>query len=329
MKPPPAKYFTQIVANFFTNGVVLLPSDQLFAHKEVDAVAQRELDRSHIYMVCRRPASAFDPLCLQIKDGRLKTNLVWRAEGATKRHPIDRPINNPDGGDIRLGPYPHRELVGFDSGGNQTRSWRAMHDALMVDVPEVRDFEVLYVGQSYGRAGRSAVDRLRSHSTLQRIPGELMYSQLDDEVALFLFPYAPGRLFAKMDPAATAQVQGEEDRARFGNAVDRGLSEKQEIAVIEAGLIRYFQPPYNEKLKDSFPASTHRFLQELYELDLDGCIVEVNTEDVRAPLYSRVRGPGLHHIAQFDFHNPAERLSFFSIIDEEGNYHSYEGGPTF
>ena len=195
----------------------------------------------------------------------------------------------------------------------------------------LRDMEVIYVGQAYGDGSRTALDRLRSHSTLQRILAESAATRPDDEVILLLFKYEPATLFTHMDGITNDGITGAGDHEHFMSLVDNPLSERQEISLAEAGLIRYFAPHYNEVYKTSFPSEGQKLLDECYRLDFAGLIVEIDTEDVGLRLWSPATpGKGRHHIAKFDLHDPTTRRSFFSLVDTKGRYALMnKSGPTF
>lgn len=121
------------------------------------------------------------------------------------------------------------------------------------------------------------------------------------------------------DGRAKSPIKGERDEARFVSILENPLTQHQQICLAEAGLIRYFQPEYNEIYKESFPASDLKILSECYSLDFSALAVEINTEELRFNLYSkRVRAKN-HHIANFDLINPSERLSFFSLEGQSEN----------
>lgn len=61
-------------------------------------------------------------------------------------------------------------------------------------LPTDTDLRVMYVGQGIGRKGtRTAVDRLRAHSTLQRILAEMSTYFPSSEVLLLLYRFEHGR----------------------------------------------------------------------------------------------------------------------------------------
>src|ERR1700731_1186370 len=56
--------------------------------------------------------------------------------------------------------------------------------------PELANLEVIYVGQAYGESGaRSAIDRLKAHSTLQKVLADQQHVSWWMEAALLLFVF--------------------------------------------------------------------------------------------------------------------------------------------
>ena len=330
---PPRKYITELALNLHTSTVIMIPPDQL--HRKADGPPgfAEAASECHIYLICRRPRLSFDPHTFRPGTKISEGHFVRRVDGNEQRIAFRMKTGAPDGGRVEVGPYPHRELIGFNAQGEPERSFPATILVQWTSVSDdtVRDFEVVYVGQDFGDGTRSALDRLRSHSTLQQILAELSASKPDDEVMLFLFKYQPAQFLASIDGITKSGISGEADTEHFLNVMDNSLSEKQEIAIAEAGLIRYFAPEYNEKYKSSFPDEQHKILEDCYKLDFSGLVVEINTEDIRAPLWSpSTKGKGLHHIASFDLHDLAIRRSFFSLVDKNGKYALMnDSGPVF
>lgn len=102
------------------------------------------------------------------------------------------------------------------------------------------------------------------------------------------------------------------------SVVDNPLSEHQQICLAEVGLIRYFQPPYNEIYKETFPASDQKILDDCYKIDFSGLIVEIDTSELQLLLHSSTASAAEHHLAQFDLNDPTVRRSFFTFVDEKG-----------
>ncbi len=132
------------------------------------------------------------------------------------------------------------------------------------------------------------------------------------EHVIVMFSYAlPGKVLLKMVPAGHAHNEGDADTSRAVSIVQEPLDDGQLISVVEASLIRYFQPEYNTVYKGSYPRSGTAHLKDAYRMDLAAVVVEIDTADIHIALRSAAVQPNSHHIAQFDLHDRDERLSFF------------------
>jgi hypothetical protein len=298
--------------------IVVTPSD-LVAGGEMDQVSAKVADHCHIYLICRRPACSYDPDKFKFDGKRLSGTLVYKVGGKSHDVPFDIPFELLDGAtSVKLASYPHRVVETFLPSGELARHLpasmlafaRAKDDAL-------RHLEVLYVGQAYAEGRRSAFDRLKSHSTLQKILADVVHKTPDDEILLLTFEYVPYRVITWMDGIDKKAIRDESDHKRFISILDNPLTEHQQICLVEAALIRYFTPPYNEIYKDSFPAADQKILSNCYELDFSALVVEINTDELQMQLYSRAVAATYHHIAKFNLINPKLRRSFFTFLKED------------
>jgi hypothetical protein len=185
-------------------------------------------------------------------------------------------------------------------------------------VGELGRFEVLYIGQAYADGKRSAFDRLKSHSTLQKILADVAYNSPDDEVFILTFEYDGYNVFTTMDGKAKGTINDHRDGDRFFSILKNHLTKHQQVCLTEAGLIRYFSPKYNEIYKTNFPSEKHKILSECYQLDFSGLIVEINTDELLFQLFSETVPPKYHHLSQFNLLDEEERLGFFHYTLEEG-----------
>jgi hypothetical protein len=320
MALPPRKYFSEVTLGLNTRNAMIIPPDQLMSGKELPVGTADVLADCHIYLICRRPGLSFAPddfrYGLPVSEGAF----VRKVAGKEERHPFRFALRNNAGGAVEVGPYPHREIIGYDKDGKEDAFWPTLI-SFKSDVEDrtINDLEVLYVGQAFGDGNRTAFQRLQNHKTLQKILADIHAHQPDDEVLLLLFEYEAAKAFVHMDGRRNdAEIAGDEDTAHLRNVLDNPLSTKEEISIAEAGLIWYFKPKYNEKLKNSYPHDELKLLESLYDLDFNGLVVEINTEEFPLRIWSEDRAPGHHHIAQFDLHDPELRRTFFSLVDDAG-----------
>lgn len=173
-------------------------------------------------------------------------------------------------------------------------------------------------GQAYADGRRTAFDLLKRHSTLQKFLADTHYKYPDDEISVFTFEYAPYQLLAMFDGIDQKAIRDERDTSRLESILETPLTMHQQICLAEAGLIRYFQPSYNEIYKDSFPASNQKILNSCLQLDFSALIVEIDTEEQRIELFSNAVAPSEHHMVKFDLIDAPMRRSFFTFVGRDG-----------
>jgi hypothetical protein len=181
------------------------------------------------------------------------------------------------------------------------------------------DFEILYIGQSYGVEGaRTAPDRLVSHSTLQGIYSEAIINNPDNEIWIALASFEQINLMMFDGRTKFTDEEKDNDRSRFINIYDKlnyeGINEQQKINFTEAALIKYFQPPYNKIYKDSFPNPAHKTYSECYDLDINSICIELQTSDiVNCMFFSEFVNKTPIHMKDFQLHSTEERRSMFDF----------------
>ena len=316
------KFLSEFAVNLYSARWFVVTPNQIAADLEMPDDEAAEVSRHcHIYLICRRPASFFDPGDFQFDGQHVGGHLIYKIAGAPKRIEFQIPFQLADDAvRVELSPYPHREFHAINASGEVVRyvPAHAISLAGIVREQELQRLEVLYVGQAYAEGNRTAIDRLKSHSTLQRILADTHYEMPDDEILLLAFEYAPYRVISSFDGIDKKAIDDERDTKRFISILENPLSTAQQICLTEAGLIRYFRPRYNVVYKESFPASDQALLNECYEFDFSALIVEIGTEELQLPLYSASVAASEHHIAQFDLVDSKKRRSFFTFVDREG-----------
>lgn len=300
-------------------------ASQLMSDNTLGLEEAKLAENCHIYLVCERPAVNFDPTDFKFENGSISGSLVYKKDGQEHKEPFENPFPLKDGAvRVALSPYPHREIETFDASGKSIRYLPAnfvsfgQHRYSLDHV--FRQLKVLYVGQSFAGGKRSAFVRLRSHSTLQKILAEAAYQRPDSEIMVLAVEYLPYRILTIFDGRNVDVESGQADEDRFFQVHNKKIKQSQQISLIEAALIKYFQPEYNKTYKKKFPSREMKILAECYELDFSSLVVELNTDAINFLAYSDAAAPNTHHTVNVKLDNVDERKSFFRFIDSTNEF---------
>lgn len=328
MKKPQRKFLSEFAVNLFTSRWLLIPSNQITSDGVMPSDAADVSKNCHIYLICERPALSFEKSSFAYDGEKLTGNLIHRIEGVEHKTPFEQefPLLD-DAVELRLSNYPHREVQTFNSQGECVRYLPASAISFKQHPQNLdhlfRKLKVLYVGQAFGGGNRTAIDRLRSHSTLQKILAETYYDSPDSEIMVLTIEYEPYRVITSMDGRAREAIKDERDGKRFISIIDNPLKQGQQISLAEAALIRYFQPKYNKIYKKKFPSRELKVLAKCYEYDFSALVVEINTDELHLALHSDTVRPAMHHIANIDLVDHEQRAGFFQMAIGDGVNVSY------
>lgn len=317
------KYLSEFAVNLCSARWLMISASQLMTGGTMREEEREIADSSHIYIISKSPVICFSKDSFKYENGIVSGHINYRVEGEIREKEFSFEFPLLDGAvGLKLSKYPHRELITYDADGKELRfvpaSLLSMASQWHLNNKELSDLEVLYVGQAYGDGNRTAFDRLKSHSTLQKILAQEQYDSPDSEIQILTFEYAQYRVLSQIDGRAKNVISDYRDIGRFRNILKTHLTEHQQICLTEAGLIRYFQPKYNAIYKDNFPSDKHKILSSCYDLDFSGLVVEINTEELGLCLYSDRVPAKSHHICQIDILDPKERWGFFHFSNGDG-----------
>ncbi|QCT31916.1 hypothetical protein D1120_02420 [Bacillus velezensis] len=182
---------------------------------------------------------------------------------------------------------------------------------------EKLDTEIIYIGQSYGKNGeRTALERLKSHSTLQRIQSELLFEGGERDLAILLLEFTP-RLLSSFDGRSKSYEKSSEDDLKHLHAVMESPPlrlNKQVVNITEAALINYFKPYYNDIFKDNFPDVQHKGYRQYYDLDYNAVSIELDPDAIDLRLYSKEKNYQPFSSIKYDLHPENIRKSMFDIF---------------
>ena len=308
---------------------------QFLQQTELDFFAQNQTTFTeetpcHIYFILKRPRLSLEKDYF-VEDKNF-VELKYYIHVQDKKY--ERLLRIPKSSDLKqlrlICEYPYDTFKITDNGENNANfKLAAILDILHPNnyPPEpLLDYEVLYIGQAFGADGkRTAIDRLGSHSTLQKIYSEAMQRNPDSEIWLMLGYFEELR-FGAMNGNIIMPPGNEEENikrfAHFMNPSSSKFSEDQKINFTEAALIQTFRPRYNKEFNGTFPNPNHSSYQECYELGVNGIVVELDTTNVARWLYSdhlkrRPEGQiGLPYWQHGEFHFTTDKDRFKMFNNE-------------
>lgn len=326
------KKISEIALSFYSSGIMLLHAKDI---KEVDQQSPELValaKECHIYLIVKRPRLSYVPGSIVIGEGTTIGRMRYTIKGVPREFEFHLTGDLNVYG-IQISDYPHSNMH-LIRDGKIVCTLPAYTTSMLCNYiadPSVRDLDVQYVGMSYADGTRSAKDRLQSHATLQQVLADLSHDSPESEVLLILAQYeAPQAIITLDGRDKSLRLEDDRDVLNDFRRQKQEITEDLQIALIEASLIKYFQPPYNNKYKNRFPHPTQKILEEVYSIDFGALTVEINTESVNARLLSGARNAGYHHIGSLDLHDPSIRRSFFNLMNlASGSDASDHSGPVF
>lgn len=185
--------------------------------------------------------------------------------------------------------------------------------------PDELNAELLYIGQSYGKEGeRKVSDRLKNHSTLQKIYSEISQKNPDKEIWLNLLSFEQ-TMHTSFDGLSGTSKRQEDDVENVSKVMrkfaNNELNEKEIINFTEAALIKYFKPKYNIMFKDIFPSIDHKSYKEAIELDINCVAFQLDTECINLKLYTEAVQPNFSNMVTYTFKSKQSRKNLFDMFD--------------
>lgn len=311
------KNVTEYALGYMNSYTTMMTAYQLMSGWNLTE-GQEEVDKCHIYMIATRPNAYFISDTLKHQADKLSGQIGYKISGVEHRLDFsDIPFELwDDAVEFRCN-YPFREIWTYNAAGEKLRYFAASYYASLLDAYKIdgrlNAFQVQYIGQAIGQGNRSAQERLASHSTFQKILALSSHATPDDEIVVFMFQFDHEQIFSSMDGRAKDAIADNTNETRLFNAIRNPPNKKQKIALVEAGLIRYFQPTYNEMFKIKFPSTKQKTLQSCRELDISALVVELDTSDLGFNIGSPTVEATEHHTARYNLVNQENRMSFFNF----------------
>lgn len=278
----------------------------------------------NIYFILRRPKVTIDPDSFYSKGKEAFFDLIIHDRECTGVVNIKMELNEAKSKLNLVTEYPYNsfairdleKILLFARPGS-------LIDRVQVEnnvTPEMLDYEILYIGQAYGKNGkRTALDRLASHETVQKIYTHSLTNNPESDIWIMLANFSQvSMLFSGgSDEALQTTKSKKRDNKLTENFFDnRGLvfSEKQKINFTEAALIKMFEPKYNKDFKNSFPNNKHSSYSECYSLNVRAITIELDTSEMVRKIYTEKTGRKINHSKMFEFENDQDRISLLEAF---------------
>jgi hypothetical protein len=304
------KYLSEFALHVYSShGTMFYPADiPILSFKE----------KYHIYMINLIPKLNFVMESLQQFNDYLSIDIKLTTASEIRTETIEFAVDDIDHTQLLIETdKPKKTLNIFYSKDRESGIGLRVLYAYIQFADTPLDTEVLYIGQSYGTGGsRTALDRLGSHSTLQKILSEMSFSEEIRDISLSLWEFTP-RLFASFDGISKKYEKNkDEDTAHMKQILREEQQYNQIINITEAALINYFKPVYNDKFKNNFPLITHNGYKYYYDLDYNSVLVEIDQETINGKVYSPYRSYTWFHDIKYGLHPENIRKSMFDIFTD-------------
>lgn len=277
--------------------------------------ALEQIKSANIYLILKRPRISIVPKLLCIESRQVVGMLEVELPDQSRQFPFTLRGDLPEEVvSVSTAGYPHTKLSLLDVTGTVLMNYPVAYlmRYAVADLGGLDDQEVVYVGQAFGAQGeRTAVERLSSHSTLQKILADITANEPYMEVLLALYSFGFHRFFLSIDGTTSILLDERADDEHRKHILDSQFKRSMRISMAEAALIRYFEPKYNKVYKKDFPHNRLKILKKLYQLDIAALVVEASVEEHGMRFFSSKQPAKSHHIAKFDLHNKVSRRSFF------------------
>lgn len=292
----------------------MIPAYQLMKGGKMSEDMQSNVSKCHIYIIAARPMPYFEPTSLKHENNMLSGELCYKIQGKENKIAFQEYSWKLVDGAVKIAcNYPYKEIITLDNNNQEGEYFLpASYLASLLKDQCLNNYEVLYVGQALGnQENKAALDRLKNHKTFQKIMGVTTYDYPDKEIIVLMYQFGNRQIITSIDGAAVSADKSDDNEKRLQKAINNPPKKRQEIGMIEAALIRYFKPHYNEIYKIKFPSTKHKILKSCIDLDATGLVVELDSSDLGCTMYSDNVPTSDHHIAQFDLVSAENRMSFF------------------
>lgn len=288
-------------------------SDLYDLDKHVDKKLLKRLDDCHIYILGKRPRLSAIPDSIHATDDAILFDITYKISGVSQKETIEIPrqILGPEDYTFQISPYPHRELISLDKNGSIAGHTLLANLAHVIPnlQQEAKDLEVIYVGKGLRR---SAQDRLENHATLQRILADVNSNDPDSEIFALVYAFKYRTCLLNHDKQSCGISEGLAVE-KIMQAVNYKMPLDEQISLIEASCISYFQTEKYNTHYLSFPSDSNKILNPVYKNDFSAIVVQLDQENIGdLRIFSKTNKPRSTHYIIVDFR---KKEGFKGIFD--------------
>lgn len=308
---PSPKYQTEVYLEYRSVDRFLFRASDLSALNDLLSDESRyRVDQCHIYLIAKRPRLSIVPGSLKRRGSELRLQVEFRHDGKPQRQAVVLPADvlAEPGETLEIAPYPHRELLTKAADGKLMGTTLLANLAHVLGLPPVAsDLEVVYIGKGLRDSAR---DRLRAHSTLQEILAKAGSDDPDAEVFLIVHAFAPTKPALKFPDDMTPEITGPQARERLERAIRVKLAKTDQVALIEAACIAYFQTSRYNSHYLNFPDKETDALRKIRPGDYAAICVQLDHTNIGdLSVFSRTAPSQVTHDIVVDFRHREGRWS--------------------
>lgn len=299
---------------FTTQNWFILHSKDIASGSAVNEIDKKAINDCHIYMIHTRPLVSFVENSVsydrrkEYLSGKVRATLL---NGECIESNFSLKFKLKDNAISVKSLPPYREITTHDSKGDVVRVLPAhllcgtMSNNHLVDA--LLNLKVEYIGQAFGNGNKNSLDRLKNHSTFQKILSEIPYHNPNLEIFVSIMNFQEPILY---NIPEIDDCDDKNEIEKLWKIIDNPPFKKEQINLIEAGLIRYFQPHFNIKLKMRFPSAKQQMLSKLTKLGITGLIIELPKSEMGFKIYSDTVLAQYSHFAMYDL--TTNKTGFFN-----------------
>jgi hypothetical protein len=182
---------------------------------------------------------------------------------------------------------------------------------------DITNYEILYIGQSVGNKEKSNsfIRTNRGHNKLQKILSYTLEHEPHYEIFLVFATIQPPFSIASSlcefyDPKYT-----KDNSLQDLKALAKSHEVKKVVNLMEACLIKYFQPKYNDRLKSDKILGTESFIKEYTkDHDINSILTVIDTTNLSIELFSTTRKATSIHKIYNPIHKETGRVTINDIL---------------